>query len=104
MASLHKEYHTFENKEEVKFAIFYVKGTGYRVSSYPVKRSISGGFSMEEFGAFTGFNDTLVVCNRAGAARLREAIAELKKRMTKYFQWYKNQYGWSIENIKETTI
>jgi len=104
MAALHKEYHTLENGTEIKFVIQYYKGTGYRVSSYPVKRSKSGGVSLEEFGAYTGFNDALLDCNRASSTRLKGAIGILKSNMEKYFQWYKNEYDWSIENIKETTI
>ena len=100
---LHTQYFTLENEKEIKFSIIYVKGVGYRVSSHPVKRSKSGGCSMEEFEAYSGFNDTLLVCNRAGAARLREAIEILKSRMQKYYEWYKSKYDWSIENIKETT-
>lgn len=101
--SLHKQYFTLENGKEIKFSILYIKGVGYRVSSLPVKRERKGGFIYETSEAYTGFNDTLLVCNRAGAARLREAIETLKNRMQKYYEWYKNQYDWSIENIKETT-
>lgn len=101
--SLHKQYFTLENGKEIKFSITYVKGVGYRVSSCPVKRSKSGICSTEAFEAYSGFNDTLLVCNRAGAARLRESVRILESRMQKYYQWYKDKYGWSIENITETT-
>jgi len=103
MAVLHKQYFKLENGKEIKFSILYVKGVGYRVSSHPVKRSTSGAFTMEEFEAYSGFNDTLVICNRAGAARLREAVAKLKNSMQKYYEWYNQKYDWSIKNIVETT-
>ena len=103
MSVLHKQYFTLENGKEIKFSIVYFKGTGYRVSSHPVKRSKSGGCSIEEYEAFSGFNDTLLKCHRQSSKRLEDAIAELKSRMQKYYEWYKNKYDWSIDNIKETT-
>ena len=104
MAALHKEYFKIDT-HEIKFSVLYVKGVGYRVSSHPVKRSSGGLFSIEEFEAFSGFNDTLLICNRQGAARLREAIAILNTRRQTYFEWYKNKYGWEgeITNTTNTT-
>jgi len=103
MAVLHKQYFTLENGKEIKFSIMYYKGTGYRVSSHPVKRSKCGGCSMEEFEAYSGFNDTLVECNRSSAGRLKEAIQKLQDNIKKYFDWYRENYGWSVEKVVETT-
>jgi len=99
---LHKQYFKLENGKEIKFSVTYHKGTGYRISSHPVERTKGDGCSIESFEAYSGFNDTLLVCNRQGAARLREAIAILQTRMQNYHNWYKEKYGWNIENIKET--
>lgn len=58
---------------------------GYRVCVVPVKRSsLEGGFSIEESGAFTGFNDTLLECERQSAKKINQAIQILQERKDKY--------------------
>ena len=96
------QYFTLENGKEIKFSISYVNGVGYRVSSSPVKRERNDSFIIETTEAY-GFKDTLLVCNSACAYRLSEAIETMKRRMQKYYEWYKNEYDWPIDNIKETT-
>ncbi len=63
---------------------------GYRVSVVPVIRSDRGnGIVMEESGAFTGFNDTLLpVDGRQSKRKLQEAIDILHSRMDKYLQYF----------------
>lgn len=96
---LHKEYHTLPNGQEIKFSISFnrdrtnfatyePKKIGYQVSATPVKRSKGEGFNIEEYGAFTGFNDNLIEVERQSAKRLQSAIAELHSRLQKYLDWF----------------
>ena len=70
MSLLHKEYLkigdneikfsiTF-NREKINWATSQPKKIGYQVTATPVKRTQREGYSMEETGAFTGFNDCLL--------------------------------------------
>lgn len=105
--SLYKEYmkmpETAKSKvdgKEIKFSISYNREgvswatsqripIGYRVSVVPVEVSILGNsIVMESFGAFTGFNDTLIECTRQSKKRLQMAIDELQKRKDRYMQWF----------------
>lgn len=84
--ALHKEYHQTD-KGTIKFSVSYVKGKGYRVSAFPVKISNEDGYSVETFGAFTGFNDTLLPCTRQSSKRLEQAIKILGENKEKYLQY-----------------
>ena len=68
---------------------------GYRVSVVPVQitemdngTGNGGKLKMEEFGAFTGFNDTLLECSRMSPKRLEMAIETLNSRIDKYMQYF----------------
>lgn len=91
---LYKEYHPHPSKTdgtEIKMSISYNKGVGYRISCFPVKRSkLEGGFGIEEFEAFTGFNDTLLEAERQSKGKLENAINILKSRMEKYLSYFEN--------------
>lgn len=43
---------------------------------------------MEEYGAYTGFNDTLLEVNRQSSKRLQQAIQILQENKDKYIQWF----------------
>ncbi len=45
---------------------------------------------MEEFGAFTGFNDILYEVNRQSSKRLDKAIKILGERKDKYLEQFKH--------------
>jgi hypothetical protein len=76
-----------------------------QVTCVPVKRSTTGGVTIEEFGAFTGFNDNLIEVERQSAKRLQSAIAELQNRKEKYLQHFRDRYGWKdIRRIKRQFI
>lgn len=62
---------------------------GYRVCVVPVKRSEMGnGIVMEESGAMTGFNDTLLEYPRQSKKRLELAIQILEGRIDRYMQYF----------------
>lgn len=97
--TLHKEYHVIDRaynnpeKQTIKFAVSYWKGTGYRVTAVPVKISDhtdgkGNGYQMETVGAYTGFNDTLLQASRQSAKSLKEAITILESRKEKYLAYF----------------
>ena len=102
--TLHKEYHVLEtgmeirysvsfNKEKINWATGQPKKIGYQVSATPIERIKGDGYSMESFGAFTGFNDCLLEAERQSSKRLEFAITELKKRIPElYKNWFLNKY------------
>ncbi len=92
------------NKEgfEIRFRISFNKDThnwatseqmekGYRVNVTPVEISRSSGYQTESFGAFTGFGDTLLACDRRSDKRYRQARAILEERMLKYLAWFETR-------------
>jgi hypothetical protein len=80
------------NKDTYNWATGQPKTKGYQLTAMPVKRS----GMIEEFGAFTGYNTTLVKCNRRSKKRLEIAIEELNKNIDKYLQYFINQ-GFKID-------
>lgn len=78
------------NRESTSWATGKSIPIGYRVSVIPVKLSKRGSFTMEEFGAFTGFNDTLLEIERQSQKRLQTALAILKSRKTQYLNYFTN--------------
>lgn len=99
--SLYKEYiDTIEDNKKIKFSISFNRSShnwatseklaiGYRVTVIPVEI----GDRFETFGAFTGFNDSLLEVNRQSSKRLDEAIKILQERKEKYIQWFKDNKG-----------
>ncbi len=98
--TLHKEYHTLENNQEIKFSIsfnrdltnwatYQKKKIGYEVHALPIKRKTEGNFTVEEFGAFTGFNANLLEVTRQSSKRLLAAIAILKDRQEMYLDYFR---------------
>jgi hypothetical protein len=86
---LHKEY-IEHNGKTIKFSITYSKEKkAYRLSSVPVTITKKDGYSMEEFGAYTGFNDTLLEVTRQSSNKLNEAIKILGERRTKYLEYFR---------------
>lgn len=93
--ALHKEYVTLDNGQLIKMSVSFNKDShnwatsqpidkGYRVTVIPVKITKYETYSIEETGAFTGFNDTLLKVDRQSAKRLQQAIAILQERKEKY--------------------
>lgn len=81
---LHKELYELENGQKVRFSIFFKKGRGYVVSVVPVKITQGDGYQIEEFGAFTGFIDTLLEIDRQSSKRLKSAIDLIPSRLNTY--------------------
>lgn len=108
--SLHKEYidicgnevrFTISfNREKINWATSQPKKIGYQVNAVPVKRTQREGHSIEETGAFTGFNDCLLEVDRQSSKRLQQAITELNNRKEKYINYFKQRYGWTTEKIE----
>lgn len=109
MSTLHKEYHkTNIANTEIKFSISYKKcsafatsgwAKGYYVNAVPVKISRSGNITMEEFGAFTGFNDILLQVERPSPKRYQQALAVFEVNKEKYFKWFEDQQQLIVEKI-----
>ncbi len=91
---LHKEY-VQHNGQTIKFVVSFTKERrnwatsqqfepGYRVTVLPVKITNHDGYSMEESGCFTGFNDTLLAIGRQSTKRLAQALVVLQERKDTY--------------------
>lgn len=106
MSILHKQYEALENGQQIKFSVSFNKDKtnwatsqpidiGYRVSAVPVNiRSTSNpNIQIEEYGAFTGFNSTLLKVDRQSAKRLNTAIGELNLKKEQYLDWFRVKYG-----------
>lgn len=102
---LHKEYHPFKDgNKEIKFSVSFNKDShnwatsqpkkiGYQVTATIVQRTKSeGGFSIESFGAFQGFNDCLLEVERQSSKRLQTALEVLKSRKEQYMKWFEERY------------
>lgn len=102
MAILHKSYAPHPNgleNHKIKFVISFNKEltnwarsqripVGYRVNVVPIEQREGNGYTSETFGAFTGFNDTLLEIDRQSPKRLAAAIEELEKRKEKYIKYF----------------
>lgn len=107
MSTLHKEYHkTNIANTEIKFSISYRKGShlskGYYVNAVPVKISRSGNITMEEFGAFTGFNDALLQVERPSPNRYKQALTVFEANKERYFKWFEDQQQLTREKHEST--
>jgi hypothetical protein len=91
--TLHKEYHELENGQQVKFSVSFTKGYGYRITVVPVKITKHEGYFMEEFGAFTGFNDMLLLVERQSSKRLQSAINLISGRKQQYLDHIRVKVG-----------
>ena len=114
MSTLYKEYNKLENGQEIKFTIMFRKvgiswatskriEGGYAVSVTPVQRTTrEEGYTIEEFGAFTGFNDVLLPIDRQSKKRLETAIKTLQERKEMYLSQF--MPGGNYEIKKKETI
>lgn len=76
------------NKDATNWVTSQPKKIGYQVTCVPVKRSNRDGICIEEFGAFTGFNDCLLEVDRQSKKRLEKAISILNERKDKYLAYF----------------
>lgn len=112
MSNLHKEYHkTNIANTEIRFSISYKKSSefatsgwlrGYYLNAVPVKISKSNGITMEEFGAFTGFNDLLLAVERPSPNRFKQALAVFEANKEKYFKWFEEKQQLTREKHEST--
>jgi hypothetical protein len=65
-------------EQDFKCTIHYNKGKDYLLVVIPVKITKKEGFSIEEYGAFTGFKQSLLEVERKSKKNLKKAI-ELAK-------------------------
>lgn len=71
--------------------LFYDKSKGgYRASIVPATISKKGPFMMREFGAFTGFNVTLLQVARQSAKQLEACKAILAERKEEFLSKFKD--------------
>lgn len=95
---LHKEYHKVRgqeikfsisfNRDRVNWATSQPKKLGYQVTVTPVKRTERDGYTIEETGAFTGFNDNLLEVERQSNKRLQQAKYILAQRIPQYIKYF----------------
>lgn len=90
---LHEETRTAEDGRTIRFSVRYSKELhAYRVTACPVTtRALSNGLQITEFGALTGFNDTLLQADRQSSKRLATALQTLEEKMPKYMAYFSNQ-------------
>lgn len=110
---LHKEYQTINvngKDQEIKFTVTFnrdqtnwatnqPKKIGYQVTATPIERiKREGGYTVESFGAFTGFNDSLLEVSRQSKNRLQTALDTLAERKEMYLNHFKKQLNGTKEN------
>jgi hypothetical protein len=81
----------FKENEQLKVSIYFEKNayvTGYYVTVVPVTISKRENFTMEEFGAYTGFKKPLLACNRRSGKRLDIAIDNAFKNEAIYLEYF----------------
>lgn len=76
------------NRSQTNWATNEQTEIGYRVTATPVEVIDKGDYKVESFSAFSGFNDTLLACNRRSAKRLEAAIDILDSRIEKYKDFF----------------
>ena len=77
------------NRETVSWATNQPKKIGYQVTATPVEIcERESGYNSEVSGAFTGFNDNLLECNRQSSKRLKEAIQVLQNKLDVYKDFF----------------
>lgn len=92
MSYIKKIYSSLGNGQEIKICLDYRTDTvswatsqkiepGYYLSCIPVKRTKGEGYNLEESGAFTGFNLTILPCNRRSAKREQQAISIMETKI-----------------------
>ena len=99
--ALYKKYiDTTEPNKKIKFSVTFNKDTvswatnqpkkiGYQVTVTPVTRTnAENNIVIEEFGAFTGFNDCLLEVDRPSPKRLGKAIEILNQREAQYLKHF----------------
>lgn len=78
------------NKDKTNWATGQPKKLGYQASIIPVKRTFGEGYTMEETGAFTGFNTCLLEVDRQSKKRLEKAIQILHERGEEFSNYLKS--------------
>jgi hypothetical protein len=94
--TLHKQYWNHpnpKNNERLKASISYDKSRhAYRCTVVPVRQTrLGNGMVMEEYGAFTGFNYTLMEVNRQSKSKLEEAIDKLEEKKEDFINYFKEK-------------
>jgi hypothetical protein len=79
------------NREKTNWATCEPRIIGYQVTVVPIKITRNDGFVMEEFTAFSGFNDNLLPASRQSAKRLSQALLILSAREKQYLQHFENK-------------
>lgn len=111
MPCLKKIYIPLSNGQEIKISLSYRTDTiswatsqkiepGYYCTCLPVKRTKGEGYSMEESGAFTGFNLTILPCNRRSSKREQEAAKIMETKVPWILEQFK-ELGTPVESLPE---
>jgi hypothetical protein len=92
--SLHKEYWAHpnpKNNEKLKAIVSYDRSRrAYRCCVVPVRQTkLGNGIMMEESGAYTGFNYTLLQVDRQSKTRLEAAVSLLEEKKDEFIEYFK---------------
>jgi hypothetical protein len=61
---------------------------GYILTAVPVEIDKKDNYSVETFGAFTGFNQVLVRCDRRSNKKFEMAINQFNSNISEYLQYF----------------
>ena len=93
------------NKNQYSWATGSKLELGYRVSATPVEISRrENGITMESFSAFSGFTDSLLVCDRRSAKRYEQAKTILKEKMLQYIEFFEKKGFEFWDELKHSLI
>ena len=92
------------NGHVLEFTLKYTKGgthyatykpvpRSYRLNVIPVKIVQMGRYTMREFGAFTGFNATILEVNRQSKKQAEKAIAIVESKLEEYTDYWIFHHG-----------
>ena len=94
MKMIKHEYHPHpahpeDQSQKIKICTWYTPGQGYKASVIPVKIINRDWYSLEESGAFTGFNVRLFECSRRSKKTDQEAQTLISENLSRFLEAFK---------------
>lgn len=83
------EKRQFEN-QVIRVSLYYDKEKGYWYVAVPTRVSKMNGFTINEFGSFTGFKKFIHNPSRQSAKQLAIAISIIEKEKDKILEYFNN--------------
>jgi len=81
------------HKGGTNYATYKQIPRSYRLNVVPVKIRNEGSVSIREFGAFTGFNATILEVNRQSKKRLQTAISTVESKLIEYYNYWNEHHN-----------